>query len=138
MIISQDTMKCNEAVPVEEFRAVDYVKNEVASSVKTLMRKVASEIPVDRGIISLNVDETRYKARLLFDSDNNRILELDEIIREDVRCVSFRDMGSHQIHELKITDGGRRLFLRLVEEVETGLMFLTGFLMNKKNVQKLY
>ena len=138
MIISKETKNKDAARPVEEFHAADYVKGEVADAVRTLLRKSSPELPRGRGVIRLKVDQVRYHGSLLYDSDKNKILEMDEVIRNGARSVSFRDLGGHHVHELRIKDGPRVVYLRLVEEVETGLIFMTGFLMNKKEIQKLY
>lgn len=137
MIISPEPRKSGSA-RADTFQAAELVKKEVADAIGSLMKRSSAQIEKGKGIGHVEHKAGKYKARLSYDKDTLKVLELDENIQDGKRVVTFKDQGAHTVSELKMKDKNQAVLLRLVEESDTGLMFLKGFLVNARNVKQLY
>lgn len=137
MIIGPEPQKSIPA-KAETFQAAELVKKEVADAISSLMKRSSAEIEKGRGIGHIEHKVYRYSASLSYDRDSLKVLELNENIQDGKRVVSFKDYGSHTVSELSMKEKNQAVMLRLVEEADSGLMFLKGYLVNARNVKKLY
>jgi hypothetical protein len=139
MILNPDTTTgAGSDQEADALNTVRYVKREIFEAVSFLMKHRDSHLRTGSSSGEIELTVPRYSGRLSFDPKTSRVKELKEIVRGGRREIHFRDDGSHQVLELKMKGNRKTLFLRVVEEVESGMIFLTGFMILQKEVFQLF